>query len=73
MHLLREMSAGFKWGSFKTLQWDMVAKGSFCGLEFYLEFLTGNRTVTLTVICLRVWKILLVSANGLRRDQTLTN
>lgn len=40
-----------KWGSFKTLQWDLVAKGSFCGLEVYLEFLTGDRTVTLTVIC----------------------
>ena len=31
-----------KWGSFKTLRWDMVAKGSFCGLEVYLEFLTQD-------------------------------
>lgn len=44
----------------------MVAEGSFCGLEAYLEFLTQEGC---SCSCLNVWELFLVAENGLRKEQ----
>lgn len=44
----------------------MVAKGSFCGLEAYLEFLMQG---SCSCNCLNVWGLFLVAKNGLRKEQ----
>lgn len=48
----------------------MVAKGFFCGLEAYLEFLTQS---SCSCSSLSIWQVRFGAENGLRKEPRLKN